>query len=115
MVPARKRSEECPICQHWPQSHVSEESQLCRLCVSQQPNPLQEQTVEEAAMPGQPSRAHARFRFPPAIHPRESPAATSVTARHLLQAIESSPRPALSYRPLLALPDPPRGCLSDFA
>jgi len=26
-----------------------------------------------------------------------------------------SPRPALSYRPLLALPDSPRGCLSDFA
>src|ERR1019366_4004114 len=26
-----------------------------------------------------------------------------------------SPRQALSYRPLLALPDLPRGCLSDFA
>ena len=58
-------------------------SPLCHPCVSQQPNPLQEQTVEEAAMPGQPSRTRARFRFPPAIHPRESPAAASVTARHL--------------------------------
>ena len=31
-------------------------------------------------MPGQPVRARAHFQFPPAIHPRELPAATSVTA-----------------------------------
>lgn len=64
MVPARKRSEERPFCQYLPQSRISEESRLCRLCVSQRPIPLQERTVEEAAMPGQPSRTHARFDFP---------------------------------------------------
>jgi hypothetical protein len=31
-------------------------------------------------MPGQPVSARARFQFPPAIHPRELPAAISVTA-----------------------------------
>ena len=50
------------------------------LCDGQRPNLLPEQEAEEAAMPGQPARARAHFRFPPAIHPRELPAATSVTA-----------------------------------
>ena len=31
-------------------------------------------------MPGQPARTRAHFRFPLAIHPRELPAATGVTA-----------------------------------
>jgi hypothetical protein len=47
----------------------------------------EEQTVEEAAMPGQPVRARARFQFPPAIHPRELPAATGVTAIIIRQAL----------------------------
>jgi hypothetical protein len=41
-------------------------------------------------MPGQPARARAHFRFPLAIHPRELPAATSVTAIHRLASVESS-------------------------
>ena len=57
------------------------------LCSGQRPNPLLEQEVEEAAMPGQPARARAHFRFPPAIHPRELPAATSVTAIIVRQAL----------------------------
>jgi len=36
-------------------------------------------------MPGQPVRTRARFQFPPAIHPRELPAATSVTANIVRQ------------------------------
>ena len=38
-------------------------------------------------MPGQPIRACARFQFPPAIHPRELPAATGVTAIIIRQAL----------------------------
>jgi hypothetical protein len=38
-------------------------------------------------MPGQPIRARARFQFPPAIHPRELPAATGVTAIIIRQAL----------------------------
>src|ERR1700733_11555934 len=41
--------------------------------VSQQPNPFTEREVEEAAMPGQPARARARFRMSLAIRPRELP------------------------------------------
>ena len=41
-------------------------------------------------MPGQPARAHAHFRFPLAIHPRESPAATSVTAISRSASVKSS-------------------------
>lgn len=41
-------------------------------------------------MPGQPARARAHFRFPLAIHPRESPAATSVTAIYRSASVESS-------------------------
>ena len=55
--------------------------------VSQRPSLLKEQAVEEAAMPGQPVRARARFQFPPAIHPRELPAATGVTAIIIRQAL----------------------------
>lgn len=40
-------------------------------------------------MPGQPVCAHARFQFPPAIHPRELPAATSVTANIVGQSLEN--------------------------
>jgi len=60
------------------------------LCSGQRPNPLLEQEVEEAAVPGQPARARAHFRFPPAIHPRELPAATSVTAINRSASVESS-------------------------
>jgi hypothetical protein len=42
-------------------------------CGGQRPNLLKEQAVEEAAMPGQPARAHARLQLPPATHPRELP------------------------------------------
>src|SRR5580698_10379291 len=63
------------------------ESILCNPCVGQRPSLLKEQTVEEAAMPGQPVRARARFQFPPAIHPRELPAATGVTAIIIRQAL----------------------------
>jgi hypothetical protein len=38
-------------------------------------------------MPGQPVCARARFQFPPAIHPRELPAATGVTAIIIRQAL----------------------------
>jgi hypothetical protein len=38
-------------------------------------------------MPGQPVRTRARFQFPPAIHPRELPAATGVTAIIVRQAL----------------------------
>ena len=41
-------------------------------------------------MPGQPVRTRARFQFPLAIHPRELPAAASVTANHRSTAVESS-------------------------
>jgi len=40
-------------------------------------------------MPGQPVGAHARFQFPPAIHPRELPAATGVTAIIVRQALRA--------------------------
>ncbi|MDQ1390114.1 MAG: hypothetical protein QOF56_3568 [Acidobacteriaceae bacterium] len=60
------------------------------LCGSQRPDLLKEQEVEKAAMPGQPARARAHFRFPLAIHPRELPAATSVTAIHRLASLENS-------------------------
>jgi hypothetical protein len=63
------------------------ESSLCNPCVGQRPSLLKEQAVEEAAMPGQPVRARARFQFPPAIHPRELPAATGVTAIIIRQAL----------------------------
>jgi len=59
-------------------------------CGGQRPNPLKEQAVEEAAMPGQPARARAHFRFPLAIHPRESPAATSLTAIYRSASVKSS-------------------------
>ena len=45
------------------------ESWLCNLCGGQQPNPLREREVEEAAMPGQPVRTHARFRISPGNSP----------------------------------------------
>ena len=87
---ARKK-EECRIYQYWLQNMILRigfgESLLCNPCVGQRPSPLKEQAVEEAAMPGQPVRARARFQFPPAIHPRELPAATGVTAIIIRQAL----------------------------
>jgi hypothetical protein len=41
-------------------------------------------------MPGQPVRTRARFRMSLAIHPRELPAATSVTANRRSASVESS-------------------------
>jgi hypothetical protein len=38
-------------------------------------------------MPGQPIRTRARFQFPPAIHPRELPSATRVTANIVRQVL----------------------------
>jgi hypothetical protein len=60
-------------------------------------NPLQEREVEEAAMPGQPVRTRARFRMSLAIHPQELPAATSVTAIVVRQALRN---PTFSLHPL---------------
>ena len=50
-------------------------------------------------MPGQPVCARARFQFPPAIHPRELPAATGVTANHHPVSFENS---TFSLHPLSA-------------
>jgi hypothetical protein len=44
------------------------------------PTRSKEREVEEAAMPGQPTSARALEIVPLAIHPRELPAAASVTA-----------------------------------
>ena len=83
--------EECHFYQYWLQNMILRigfgESLFCNPCVGQRPSPLKEQAVEEAAMPGQPVRARARFQFPPAIHPRELPAATGVTAIIIRQAL----------------------------
>ena len=68
-------------------------------CGSQQPNPLQEQAVRR---PQCPVNQHALARvsdFPLAIHPRESPAATSVTAIIVRQALRV---PTFSLNPLWA-------------
>jgi hypothetical protein len=68
----------------------SENRNSRNLCDGWHPIPFQEQEVEEAAMPGQLVRTRARFQFPLAIHPRELPAAASVTANHRSTAVESS-------------------------
>src|SRR5271170_774237 len=66
---------------------------MIRRIVSLQPlrwpgaQPAQGADCREAAMPGQPVRARARFQFPPAIHPRELPAAAGVTAIVIRQAL----------------------------
>jgi len=62
------------------------ETHKCSHRDGRQPNPLRERALEEAAMPGQPVCAHARFQFPPATHPRELPAATGVTASIVRQS-----------------------------
>jgi hypothetical protein len=51
----------------------SENHNSAAFAVADGPTQLVEQVVEEAAVPGQPAHACARFRFSPAIHPRESP------------------------------------------
>jgi len=63
----------------------------------QRPNRLIEPAVEEAAVPGQPARARAHFRFPLAIHSRELPAPTGVTAIIVRQALRV---PTFSMNPL---------------
>jgi len=98
-VPVRQRSLGVPLLPVLAARPRFRESLSRSSCGSQQPNPLQEQVVEEAAMPGQPARAHAHFRFPLAIHPRESPAATSVTAIIVRQALRV---PTFSLNPLWA-------------
>src|SRR5271170_3461370 len=78
---------------------------MIRRIVSLQPlrwpgaQPAQGADCREAAMPGQPVRARARFQFPPAIHPRELPAATGVTAIVVRQAARDS---TYSLNPLSA-------------
>ena len=59
-------------------------------CDGRQPTRSEEREVEEAAMPGQPVRTRARFRMSLAIHPRELPAATGVTAIVVRQALRDS-------------------------
>jgi hypothetical protein len=87
MAPVRKHSQGAPLLPVLAADARFEESLFRNRCGGQRPNPLIEQAVEEAAMPGQPIRTRARFRFPPAIHPRELPAATGVTAIILRQAL----------------------------
>jgi hypothetical protein len=66
--------EERHIYQYWLRSADSRNRTCATSAVlSQQPNPFTEREVEEAAMPGQPARARARFRMSLAIHPRELP------------------------------------------
>jgi len=89
-VPVRQRSPgECHFYQYELQNAIRRIA-FHNLCGSQRPNLFKEQEVEKAAMPGQPARARAHFRFPLAIHPRELPAATSVTAINRLASVESS-------------------------
>ena len=65
------------------------ENHLCAtFAVASGPILLNEQVEEEAATPGQPARARARFRCPPVIHPRELPAATGFTAIVIRQDLE---------------------------
>ena len=90
-VLVRQRSRGVPLLPVLDAEHDSE-NMIRRIaslqpCVGQRPSLLKEQAVEEAAMPGQPVRARARFQFPPAIHPRELPAATGVTAIIIRQAL----------------------------
>jgi len=68
----------------------------------------------------QPLRAELRGEEPTSLaRPFPSRLGLSLEARGFLSSAfdisSCSPRPALSYRPSLALPDSPRGCLSDFA
>jgi len=74
-----------------------EESRSRNRCGGQRPNRLIEPAVEEAAVPGQPARARAHFRFPLAIHSRELPAPTGVTAIIVRQALKV---PTFSMNPL---------------
>ena len=41
-------------------------------------------------MPGQPVRTHARFRFPPAIHPRELPVCRQLRRYHRSASLRRS-------------------------
>ena len=85
----RQRSEECHIYQYGLHCRDSMNRVVANLAVIAAANPLQERTVKEAAMPsGNRSCAHARFQFPPAIHPREFPPATSVTANRRSASFE---------------------------
>ena len=89
-VPVRQRSPGVP---HLPALAAESrfgESFFRSPCGGQRTNPLHEREGEEAAVPGQSARTHAHFRFPLAIHPRESPAATSVTANHRSTSVERS-------------------------
>jgi|GEM_PF-3755552 hypothetical protein len=65
--------------------------------VASSPTQLKEWAVEEAAMPGQPARTHARFRFPPAIHPRELPVCRQFAAIIVRRALGG---PTFSVNPL---------------
>ena len=72
-------------------SRDSEESRLCNLCVGQRPIPLQERTVEEAAMPGQPV-THSRA-FP--ISPGNSP--SRIASCHQRHRTSSLGKPSRSH------------------
>jgi len=98
-VPVRQHSLGAPLLPVQAAEPRFGESLFPILCDCRQPNPLKEQDVEEAAMPGLPTRAYAHFRFPPAIHPRELPAATGVTAIIVRQALRV---PTFSLNPLCA-------------
>jgi len=61
--------EECHFYQYWLRKPILRIIFVRTLCGGQQPNPLQEREVEEAAMPGQPARTRARFRISPGNSP----------------------------------------------
>jgi len=65
-VPVRQRShsQRAPHLPALLQTCDSENSCPATSVVASSPTQLKERGVEEAAMPGQPARAHARFRFP---------------------------------------------------
>jgi len=81
--------QECHFYQYWLQNRNSENHASTAPAAASGPTRSEERVVEEAAMPGQPVRTRARFQFPPAIHPRELPAATSVTAIIILASFEN--------------------------
>ena len=66
------------------------ESLFLAFCDYRQPNPLKEQAVEEAAMPGQPARARARFRFSPGNSPSRIASCHQRHRNHRSASVESS-------------------------